>query len=135
MSSELLAMHQAFLTEISGRREALEKELQQLAAVEDYHRKAIASLPASNGAKSSKKTREITDLRLLHASRHDACCIALKELGGQAKTQQVADWLLERGYGAEIKDPRVFHNTCYLAMKRRGNIFTKVGPGEWALAG
>lgn len=136
MAGDILDMHRAFLTEIADRRQRLESELKRLAAVEEYHREAIASLkPAKdadhvNGAAGVEEVA-VKDVRLVGASRSDACELALKELGGHAKTQQIADWLVERGYGTEF-EKRIFHNTCYTAMKRKSS-FRQVGPGEWRL--
>jgi len=136
MSTDLLAMHRAFLEEVIAKREKLRKEDDQLAAVEDYHRRIVEELaPAGqNGtAATGGRSREVKDMRLLRAQRHEACQIALEELGGHAKTQEIAAWLRARGYGSEF-DERVFQNTCYTALTRKTELFEKVGPGEWKLA-
>lgn len=136
MASDLLAMHRAFLAEIAAKREMLQSDLQELAAVEGYHRKIVEQLLAAvqaNGESAEARSAELSDMRLLRATRFDACKIALAALGGQAKTQAVANWLQDRGYGTEFNDPRVFHNTCYTAMKRRSDMFEKVGAGRWKL--
>lgn len=138
MANDLLAMHKAFLAEVADRRQQLQKELDALVPVEDYHRRAAEQLVPSRGPQNGHGRSLpgiITDQRLLDANRHKACEIALGELGGQAKTQEVADWLMGRGYGTEFDSPRVFHNTCYTAMSRKKDTFKKTGPGEWKLIG
>lgn len=136
MTPEQLTMHQAFLAEIMERRLRLQKEIDEMMPVEQYHRKLIDEFQtlkgASNGhATSATKPGTITN-PLLFASRSEACEIALKELGGRAKTQAIADWLRERDFGSEL-DGRVFHNTCYTAMSRKDDTFEKSAPGEWRL--
>jgi hypothetical protein len=135
MPSELLDMHRAFLAELEDRQRRLQEELDSLLPVTNYHRRAVEQLSAraqKNGQKSTKKAT-ITDSRLLDMSRHHACELALHELGGKAKTQEVAEWLMQRGYGTEFDSERVFHNTCYTAMNRKPEVFEKTGPGEWRL--
>lgn len=136
MPNDLLTMHRAFLADIADKRQQLQRELDGLLPVEEYHRRAVEGLvPAQKHTNGRALPLGITDQRLLNASRHEACEIALKELGGLAKTQQVAEWLLERNYGKEFDSPRVFYNTCYTAMSRKKDTFKKAGPGEWKLIG
>lgn len=147
MSADLVAMHRAFLDQIAERREQIRIELGQLDTVEEYHRRALDSLSHNRNGQFTGPTKSralrvamglaakppSVDPQLADKNRHDACLFAMQSLGGKAKTQQVANWLRERGYGMEFDSERVFHNTCYTAMSRKKELFQKIGPGEWKL--
>ena len=129
-------MHESFLADITTQMENLRQELQQLESVADYHRHAMSVLGV-NHKKSSQITVSASPTGPAGTSpdvagklKHDACAIALREIGGKAKTADVARWLAKNGYG---KDDRIFHNTCYTAMNRRKDMFRKIGRGEWEL--
>ena len=136
--ADVLSMHLAFLEEIAAKRERMTRELEEIRQVEEYHRRIVESAKTrsglqSNGTFMGSPSALISDTRLEDASRHEACRIALEALGGEGKTQQVADWLKARGVGTEFNNPRDFYNTCYTALARRTDMFQKTGRGEWKL--
>jgi hypothetical protein len=138
MNTNRLAMHKEFLSEIREKRERLQNEMQRLSAVEAYHRTEVERLlgqtesEPANGVAESRPS--IIDDRLEGLAKHAACRLAIKSLGGRAKTAEIAEWLRQRGYGTDLRK-QVFHNTCFTAMKRRSDMFIKVGVGEWELVG
>jgi hypothetical protein len=147
MSLELLNLHQKVLNGINTRRDAIRQELAQLDTVAAYHQRIIDELMESDELlphiadapaptiPNDSVIRPITHNHLLFATRHEACRVALKELGGEAPTPDIVKWLLDHGYGQEFRDnPRSFHNGLFTAMVRHPEIFVKAGRGAWKLA-
>lgn len=137
MTADKIFRHQEFLEEIAAERERLQRELDQLSAVEEYHRKIVSmngTATRTIRAPALVQKPVITDANLTSANRHEACKIALHALGGAAKTNDISRWLVERGMGGEFDNPRVFDATCFTAMKRHPELFKKTGRGEWKLA-
>jgi hypothetical protein len=135
MAEDTLTMHQTFISELRQRRHAITEELKRIDTVEQYHNDVIAQLsnPAPQVAEEVVDPpieRTHTDLSLKGLTKHGACELALRQLGGRQKTTQVADWLLSRGYGSNMKK-RVFCNACYTAMNRKKEVFKKMNRGEW----
>jgi len=136
MAEQTLTMHRTFLSEIRQRRQAIEEELQRLETVEQYHLDRISQLsapsPQSVGVAESPVATTPVDVPVDGLTKHDACELALRQLGGRQKTVQVAEWLLTRGYGNRM-EKRVFYNACYTAMNRKKGVFKKIKGGQWEL--
>ena len=137
--TDVLSMHRTFLSEIKAKRESLERELQRLAAVEQYHDDAVRQLSGDalpTGEDEQPAVKPIStptqDPRLVGLKKHDACEISLRELGGKAKTPDVAQWLRSRGYGVELT-AKILVASCYTAMNRKPGTFQKTKDGAWEL--
>lgn len=126
--------HRKIVDDVRQQKDALRQQLEELEAVERFH----AKLAGMNG--TAVETQQLQPATVLaaevhvpkNATKHDAAALALRSIGRPAKIGEIADFLVDRGYGVELSR-RIFFNGIYTALKRRTDLFKPAGDACWAL--
>lgn len=142
-------MHLEFLQEIRETREELQKELDELQAVEAYHADQLRKygvppevISEISPPDSSQPNGKIIGKFSLHLEngpsdetpKHEAAAWAIQKIGHEAKVGEIVDELTDAGYGLPL-GRRILHNSLHTAMSRKEDVFKKVRPGVWDLIG
>jgi len=126
-------MHENFLREIRRDIAAREAELDELRIVERYHQSQLdGELPPKVGA---TEERALSAPLAPGARKMDAIKMALRELGGSAKTLAIVNWMRTNGLATGTKS-NVFYNGVFTTLKRgvEGGDFRRDDTsGKWVL--
>lgn len=155
MSNETLKTPSELLVDVRDQRRKIAEEDKRLVHVEQYLANVVAQFNASvaanlpavgNGPINRERLPVVavpiqdgppipqhpaTPIDFSGITRHSACEMALRALGGQQRTGDIARWLLEKGYPTTM-DERVFYNSCYTSMMRKKDTFRRVR-SKWEL--
>lgn len=131
-----IQMHEEFVADVSRRIVELEKNIENLRSVRQFHADEIErlrSIAVSNGVPNRQIGSPPFEVPG-GLTRHDAAKAVLEHLGRPAKVSEITEVLGRFGYGAE-STPRIFHNSVFTAVSRRNDMFVKMAPGVWGLVG